>query len=497
MSAKKWFLAAAAASLLFTYAAPAPAHASFTPYESYNYNYYEEAIPAPAAYVPDRVVSGADLGVGDFVEPSDIVVDDNGLIYIVDSGNNRIIRVSAEWQVQDIISGFDNGGKQDAFSNPTGMFVDGDGLMYIADTNNGRVVVLEADGSLNRMIEQPKSDLFAADFKFMPLKVTADKAKRVFVVAQGVFEGIMQFDPNGVFIGFVGTNKVQRDYTEYFWRLFSTDAQRAQMALFIPTEFSNLDIDHKGFVYATNIDPGSQEPIKRLNPSGEDVLKRFGYFQVKGDIMYRVSVGPSKMIDIKVQESGMYSALDSNQGRIFTYNDEGDLLYVYGGKSNQAGTFKTPVAIESTKGAHLVLDRGRSNIVVFKPTKFGLKVNEAVTLHYNGEDKLAVPVWEEVLLLNSNYDIAYIGIGKSLLMEKRNKEAIGYFKLGMDRDGYSVAYKRYRREFMKEHFGTFLSALLVLALIWAAFKAFRVFGPKKKLKPATAGAQNMKGGKAL
>ncbi|WP_051251497.1 NHL repeat-containing protein [Paenibacillus harenae] len=500
MTAKKWFLVVAAASLLFINATPAPAYASSTPYESYNYNYWEEAVPAPAAYVPDRVISGKELGVGDFVEPADMVVDDNGLIHVVDSGNNRIVRIDEKWQVQDIIDGFSNDGKRDGFKNPTGMYVDGDGMMYIADTDNGRVVVLDKDGSLVRFIEKPNSDILASDFKFAPLKVTVDKAKRVFVIAQGMFEGIMQFDPDGEFIGFVGTNKVQRDYTEFFWRLFSTKAQKAQMILFIPTEFSNIDIDAKGFVYATNIDPGSQEPVKRLNPSGEDVLKRYGYFHVKGDILYRLSVGPSKLIDVKVQNDGMYSVLDSNQGKIFTYNDEGDLLYVYGGKSNQAGTFKTPVAIESVGGNHLVLDRGKSNIVAFKPTKFGSKVNEAVMLHHNGEDKQAVPVWEEVLRLNANYDIAYIGIGKSLLMEKRNKEALQYFKLGMDRDGYSVAYKRYRREFMKEHFGNFLSVLVALAASWFAFKLYRAVSRKRKHKlnrPSGSGAQNIGEGKAL
>src|SRR5690606_41207783 len=95
------------------------------------------------------------------------------------------------------------------------------------------------------------------------------------------------------FLGYIGTNEVRRNYYEIIWRTFSTKEQLSQMVLFIPTEFSNLDIDHKGFVYATNIDINTQTPIKRLNPSGEDVLKRFGYFHVKGDIRFRASVGPS------------------------------------------------------------------------------------------------------------------------------------------------------------------------------------------------------------
>ncbi|WP_157794167.1 NHL repeat-containing protein [Paenibacillus donghaensis] len=496
MIAKKWLLAVMAASLLLFHAAPAPAYAESTPYESYNYNYWEEAVPAPAAYIPDRTLSGKDLGVGDFRDPGDMVVAASGLIYIVDSGNGRIVCLDSDWKVNKVISGFDNQGKADTFKNPSGLYVNHEGNLFVADTDNGRIVVLSQDGVLLRMIEQPQSDILPADFKFIPVKVTVDQAERVYVIAKGIFEGIMQFDQNGDFIGYVGTNKVKRDYTEYVWRMLSTKAQKAQMALFVPTEFSNIDVDSKGFLYATNIDPGSKEPIKRLNPSGEDVLKRFGYFDIKGDIRFRLSVGPSKFTDIKVLANGMYSALDANQGKVFTYNDEGDLLYVYGGKGNQVGTFKIPVAVEFSGGNQLVLDRGKGNIVIFKPTRFGTRVNQAVGYHYNGEDAQAVPVWREVLQLNSNYDIAYIGIGKSLLMEKNNKEALEYFELGMDRDGYSVAFKRYRREVMQEHFGTFLTAIMVLAAVWIAFKLFSFWRRKRLSETSKQASQNLKEGKA-
>lgn len=56
---------------------------------------------------------------------------------------------------------------------------------------------------------------------------------------------------------------------------------------------------------------------------------------------------------------------------------------------------------------------------------FGTHVNEAVALHYQGEDTEAVHIWQEVLKLNANYDIAYIGIGKSLLMEKKIRRLSG------------------------------------------------------------------------
>ena len=64
----------------------------------------------------------------------------------------------------------------------------------------------------------------------------------------------------------------------------------------------------------------------------------------------------------------------------------------------------------------LVLDKGFSNLVVFKPTEFGKNVNEAV-MHYNlGNDDEAANYWDKVLRLDANYEVAYVGIGKSLLI---------------------------------------------------------------------------------
>ncbi|AOZ94608.1 gluconolactonase [Paenibacillus crassostreae] len=455
---------------------PKTTSAASAPYESYNYNYWEEAVPSPAPYVPIRSISGTDLGIGDFVEPSDMYVADSGVVYILDSGNHRIVCLDAKLNVIRIIDSFEVEGVKNVFNNPSGIFANNEGNIYIADTDNQRIVVLSPDGDYINIIKEPKSDILPDDFTFVPLKLTVDKANRVYVVSRGVFEGIVQFDDKGKFIGYVGTNKIERNVVDYFWRLVSTKAQKQQMELFIPTEFSNVDIDYKGFVYATNIDPDSKEPIKRLNPSGEDVLKRIGYFDVMGDIRYSIfggNAGPSKFIDIKVREGGMYSALDSLRGRIFTYDDEGNLLYIFGAKGTQLGTFKTPVAIEFLNETLVVLDRGKSNIILYEPTLFGSSVNEAVRHHYEGEDSEAVNSWKQVLQLNSNYDIAYIGIGKSLVMEKKNEEALEYFEAGMDRKHYSVAYKRHRREVMKDVLGPFLSLLMVLILGIVIYKLWK------------------------
>jgi len=472
MRKKKTLLLAAILSLLAMTATPVAQAAA--PYEAYTYNYYRDAVALPAPFLPERTVDGPSLGVGDFKQPNDIYVTGDGVVYILDSGNNRIVVTDERWNVTRIIDGFDNNGTPDTFANPNGLFVADDGEIYIADTDKRRVVVLDQEGRLVKIVENPQSEVLPANFEFAPLKVTADRADRIFVVARGVYEGIMQFDETGEFLGYVGTIKVQPSAADRLWRWLATDAQKSQMALFIPTEFSSLDIDHKGFVYATNIDVGSTETIKRINPLGQDVIKRFGHYPNVGDVRYRIygrESGPSKLTDIKYIGDGMYVVLDSNRARIFAYNDEGELLYAFGGRGTQLGVFNTPVAIEWQKGRLLVLDRGKNNIVIFKPTLFGRLVHEATALHYNGNTAASVELWKEVLRLNSNYDIAYLGIGKSLLMAKENKEAMEYFKLGMSRKYYSIAFKRYRREVMQEHFGAFMTTAVILI---AAFVAFRI-----------------------
>ncbi|GGG23697.1 NHL repeat-containing protein [Paenibacillus abyssi] len=472
MKLKKALVLAAIVSMLATAASPAASAA--TPYEAYTYNYYEDSVPLPAPYVPEKAISGQSLGVGSFNQPNDLFVTEDGFIYILDSGNARIIALDNEWRVIRTIESFDIDGTENKFANPSGIFVSDKKEIYVADTDKGRVVVLTNEGELIRVVNNPQSEILPQGFKFVPLKVTVDKAGRIFVVARGMYEGIMQFDEKGRFLGYVGTIKVSTNPADRLWRTLATDAQKAQMQLFIPTEFASVDIDSKGFVYATTVDINSTETIKRLNPSGQDVLKRFGYYPPRGDIRYRRlgnNSGPSKLVDIKVLGDGMYVALDSLRARLFTYNDEGELLYAFGGRGTQLGVFNTPVAVERAGDKLVVLDRGKNNIVVFKPTQFGKLVTEATIEHYNGNTDRSVDIWRDVLRLNSNFDIAYLGIGRSLLMEKKNKEAMAYFKLGMHRKYYSTAFKRYRREVMQEQFGNFMTTLMVLI---AAFVAYRI-----------------------
>ncbi|MBE6922191.1 MAG: gluconolactonase [Ruminococcaceae bacterium] len=452
-----------------------PVQAGAVPYDSYNYDYWENVVQTPAPYVPDSVISGISLDIGAFSKPQDICVAPDGDLYIADTGNNRIVVVEENTlEVVRVIDSFDNSGAEDTFNAPTGVCVSENNQLYIADRENKRIVVLELDGTLVKIVENPQSDVLGDNFVFKPLKVSVDYADRIYCIAQNMFQGIMVFETEGQFSGFFGTINVNLSLWEKFWKKVATKEERENQTLYIATEFTGMDIDEDGFVYATNIDETGEQGVRRLNPRGEDVIKKGRNEHVGGDLWSGGSgayAGPSQITDVVYRGHGIYSLLDRKRGRVFTYDHEGNLLYIFGGLGTQAGTFNTPSAIEQWNNQLLVLDATRNEIYCFAPTEYGSLINEAVALRHDGDEALAVELWQRVLELDENNELANTGIGKAYLSAGDNEMAMKYLKLGMNRDYYSVAFKRYRSEILRRYLGQVLTgAVVITAGIWVFLK---------------------------
>jgi len=447
---------------------PLQALADGLPYDTYNYDYWHNVVRTPAAYVPDGAISGVSLGQGAFLNPQDICVAPDGDLYIADTGHNRILVVDGvTCQVEKVIVSFVRDGVEDTFNAPTGVCVSENNQLYIADRENKRIVVLELDGTFVKTVQDPQSDVLGADFVFKPLKVSVDYADRVYCIAQNMFQGIMVFETDGSFSGFFGTINVSLSLWEKFWKKVATKEERENQTLYIATEFTGIDIDESGFVYATNIDEAGEQGVRRLNPRGEDVIRKGRNNNVGGDLWIAAAgpySGPSQINDVVYRGEGVYSLLDRKRGRVFTYDHEGNLLYIFGGMGTQEGTFVTPVAIEKWGDQLLVLDSTRAEIYRFSATEYGRLINEAVALRHSGDEALAVPLWERVLELDENNELANSGIGKAYLSAGDNRMAMKYLKLGMNREYYSVAFKRYRSEILKQYLGVVLTLVVVAIL---------------------------------
>ena len=476
LSARLGVLAAAAVMLL----APLPAAAAGgEPSYTYNYDYWGDVQDCPDLYSVSKVFSSADLGLETRMRSPEGLTVHGDYIYICDTGNNRIIELikhSAEnLEVTRIIDSFKGDVDNTTFNAPSDLAISEDGFWYIADRGNGRILKLDSEFNYQMQFNKPVDNTLDPSVAFQPAKIVIDTAGRVYCVATGINKGLIKYENDGTFSGFVGATPVTFDWTDYIWKRFATQEQRAQMQSFVPTEYSNLYMDYEGFIYAcigtadADAIRGSQmDVIRKLNLIGNDILVRNGEWDIVGDLYLGSGggySGPSWFADVTVMDNDIYVCLDRNRGRLFGYDDQGRMVFAFGGNGNMDGYFRRPVALEHIGHELYVLDILDGSVTAFVPTEFGSLIYRAIEEFDAGDYLASSESWERVMQLDGNYDLAYIGIGRSLLRQERYKEAMDYFELKYDDENYSKADKQYRKIWVEEHIVPIVIAVLALFLI--------------------------------
>ncbi len=142
-------------------------------------------------------LAGASEGFADgigaaasFHTPSGIAIDDDGNLYVADTGNHAIRKVTPAGVVSTVAgdgtAGFRDGpGTQARFNGPIGIAVGGDGRLYVADTYNDRIRTIARDGTVSTLAggERPGDvDGPGALARFdTPTGVAVDAMNRVYV----------------------------------------------------------------------------------------------------------------------------------------------------------------------------------------------------------------------------------------------------------------------------------------------------------------------------
>ena len=439
--------------------------ADFVPYPSYTLDINLKAMPTAPCYLPKEVIGGKMYEGLSLKSPEDIYLYENMLI-ICDTGNKRVIALDIDNEYEQIYEitafGVAEGEAQDTFASPYGLCVAKEKL-YVTDKDNGRIVVFNvADGSYVKIIGAPDMSLSALkDIQYKPLKVGVDSNERLFVVGEGITDGLIQITQEGKFIRYFGSNTVTPNLAEIMLRKFMTNEQIAKRVINIPIEYNNIAVDKDDFVYVTT-DNVTSNQIKRLNALGGNIMKigrtQGKYGQTDGTAVH--------MKDVSMDQYNNFYGITLN-GTIYQYNERGDVLNIFGGTGTSVGTFSSPEAIHVTEDGKkiYVLDSYKASVTVFEATEFGEIVLQANNSFVEGRYEDSLDLWAEVIRLNSNYDVAYTGIGNAYMQEKEYELAMKNFKLGDNRKDYSKAYSEYRAQLLSDNFSWLMTGIVVLVVV--------------------------------
>ncbi|MBM7568500.1 NHL repeat-containing protein [Paenibacillus sacheonensis] len=418
---------------------------------------YGYKIPIPLTYSVDKVI--LDIGDQGFNKPSDLFIDDKGLLYVADTDNDRIVKLNADGKV------LGSYGKEQGvdLDKPGGIFVDQLGDMFVADTGNGQVVHLSPEGKVIEAFVKPESSLLSPDMEFAPDKVILDRRGYLYVLNKNDYSGFMMLDALNRFRGYIGANRIPFDWKKLLVRVLATPEQREQLNNEVPPQNANLTLDGKGFIYTPTVLIDTDQ-IKKFNAMGENIYKKAAFGQSSID---SGTMELPYFVDLAVDQYGVINALDAMSRKIYQYDQEGNLLAVFGGQGDVKSRFEYPVSIVTDKAGKIyVLDRDRNNIQIFQPTRFADLVHRASQLHYSGRYQEALVPWKEVLTIDENYPLAHRGVAKALMKEEQWKAAMKEFKLGEDQDGYSKAFAEYRHDIMRKYLGWLIigAALVIYAV---------------------------------
>ncbi|MBQ7359765.1 MAG: YIP1 family protein [Lachnospiraceae bacterium] len=400
------------------------------------------------AYLPDRTIT--ELGLK---TPEDLYIDENNMLYIADTGNKRILKYDiAKGEVVGELTSPD-------FSTPRGVFVTENGDIYVADS--GAKLVLAFDKDFNQILKLGKPDTpIFADTNFEPKRIAVDGGGNIYLIGEGVYNGVIQMATTGEFLGYFAVNEASLTFSQRVQRLLFTRAQLANLVDANPTVFTNVFVDRDGIVYTAT---------SGLNRNG---MKKHS---TNGGNMFKTKVwSDTDLTDVYVDFRGMIYTCSAD-GFMTVYSKNGESIFDFGSEVTTvdiAGLFTALPSIAVDQNGYIwAVDGTKGYIQSFKPTEYANMVYGAMNLYEEGRYEEAMEQWNLVLRQNQMSVLAHNGVGKAYLHAMDYEAALEHFKVANNKTYYSQAFWEVRNKWLQDNLPTILFALIGLLVLRGIVKA--------------------------
>ncbi len=442
---KKWFIALLLVlCMMASFAVPALA-ANATAY-TYVKLSNGEWRRTQDAYVPNCVT----LHQLNLLQPEDFCVY-NDKIYIADTGNGRIV-------VTDIQgTEYVEFGKEN-LNMPSGICISDNGKIYVADRGLCSVQVFDMDGQFVHSYGRPTEPTFGSKTQYSPNKIAVDPEGLMYVVSTGSYDGIIQMNANGAFLGYFGYNNNPTSLGDWLIDKFFTQAQKQKLLNKIPYSFRNLEMDEDNLLYTVT-----------MTAQGNALKKH----DVAGNNLFPINMhDETNFVDLCVGNYEQIYAITEN-GLIYEYDKDGSLLFSLGGMTASrelVGLFTKVSAMNcDAQGNLYVLDQERGLMHTFMPTAFANSVHSALDAYNQGRYTESQQTWESVRRISGSCQMVENGLGNCAFQQHDYDTAATYYKLAENREGYSDAFWQIRNRQLSELLPWALLAFAIVILLRYAY----------------------------
>lgn len=401
------------------------------------------------AYLPDKTVTGLGLS-----SPEDLFIDEDNMLYIADTGNRRVIKYDINsGQVAGIL---ENG----ELTGPRGVYVTENGDIYVADTGAKAVLIFDKDFNLLNKLTRPDAPIFA-DTNYEPKRVAVDGGGNVYLIGEGVYNGVIQLAKTGEFLGYFAVNDADLTFSQRLQQLIFTRAQLANLVDINPTVFSNVFVDRNGIVY-TATSGTHRNGMKKHSTNGGNMFKT--------DVW-----SFADLTDVYVDGDGLIYACSAS-GYINIYSKNGEEIFEFGSYVTTvdiAGLFTSlPSIAVDVDGNIWAVDGAKGYLQSFRPTEYAQTVYTAMNLYEEGRYEEAMEKWNEVLRLNQMSVLAHNGVGKAYLHAEDYEASLEHFKVANNKEYYSQSFWEVRNTWIQKWMGLVLGLLIGLLVLRGIVKAF-------------------------
>lgn len=208
-----------------------------------------------------NIIPGSIDGIGikaSFVGPSGLTIDVSGNLYIADTGNNKIRKISPTGVVTTV-AGTGVGGSVDgdisqaSFHGPTDVAIDASGNLYVADISNNKIRKITPSGAVSTFagsgVEGSIDGIGVLATLHHPSSITIDTSGNLYVSEWGSHK-IRKISPLGVVTTLAGGG------------IYGVDGIGSIAGFALP---SGLTIDTAGNLYVADI---HSNKIRKITPNG-------------------------------------------------------------------------------------------------------------------------------------------------------------------------------------------------------------------------------------